>query len=253
MTVSVYRNLLIAASLLALLLAAGCEGGGGDDLPDSSDSYLPLAVGNSWNYLMTLAPDVEPFVPEQAGENQLFDYHETVEPPVTIEGVEYFLIRTLREATDEWDAYPQEQLRRITRDAVYSRLLFLDEDENLQYEDVIQLRLPPRVGDTWHDEWLGATFTTVAIDEQVTVPAGTFNCVRVEMSMLVPEHADGEYEGTNVVAQSEEDQGGSGENGDGVLLVVKTWYARGVGIVRDQTWEDDAKMAMIELTEYTVQ
>jgi len=66
------------------------------------------------------------------------------------------------------------------------------------------------------------------VGEQVTVPAGAFGCVRVE-------------------ERWEEAVSG----GDPIVHVIKSWYARGVGLVKDETWEDEAKTSMIELTAYT--
>ena len=65
--------------------------------------------------------------------------------------------------------------------------------------------------------------------ERVTVPAGTFSCVRVEETW--EQAVDG---------------------GSPIVHTIKSWYARGVGLVKDETWEDDAKTSMIELTAHTI-
>ncbi len=225
----------MAGCLCALLVATGCGGGGdsgahGND--DPSDSYLPLALGNSWEYVMKLHPDMEPIVVPQTEDFQQFIWRETV---TAVESrpeweVDYFLIHAYREATDDYRDYEEYQLRRSTEEEISARMLFVDDDEEFYYHDVTQLTLPPVEGDTWPDAALGATFTTAAVGEQITVPAGTFRCVRVEMSYDGPEEAD-----------------------PADAFVVKTWYARGVGIVRDETWEGDELTSMIELVEYEVQ
>src|SRR5690554_2127466 len=83
------RLLALFCLLTISLIATGCGGGGGDS-PESR-SYLPLEVGNRWDYRMTLAPDV---VPAQAAQNQIFDYHETVIGTANLQGEEYYIIQS---------------------------------------------------------------------------------------------------------------------------------------------------------------
>lgn len=235
MTVTTFRNTLVAGCLCLALLAAGCAGGGdtnGNGGNGAPDSYLPLTVGNSWHYLMTLAPDTEPIVIEQVGENQLFDYHETVVQSWNYEGVRYGLIEAKREETEDYPEHQGQLIMGVGEEAVYARLALLDETGQVVVGeiDVPYLMLPPQEGETWEDLEYGGTCTTGAVDEEVTVPAGTFTCVRVEQAWEGP--ADGE--------------------GSGVEYVIRRWYAQGVGLVKDETWEGDAKTSMIELTEYTV-
>jgi hypothetical protein len=225
------RNALTATCLGLALIAAGCGGGGGDgDGDDAENSYLPLSVGNSWDYQMTLAPDV---VPAQAGDNQLFDYHETVTGTETHDDVRYFIIEARRDATDEYPERVVNQIRRVDEEAVHTRLPLLDETGEfiVDWYDAPYLKLPPREGETWTDpQYEDLAFTTAAIEDQITVPAGTFSCVRVEQQWEAP-----------------------AEQGEGTVQhTIKQWYAQGVGVVRDQTWEDDAMTSTIELTDYTV-
>jgi hypothetical protein len=35
-------------------------------------------------------------------------------------------------------------------------------------------------------------------------------------------------------------------------MLVKQWFARGVGVVKDETYEDDVKTSMIELLTATI-
>ncbi len=214
---------LITLGLMLALIVAGCGGGGGDSNGDGppNTSYLPMQVGNSWQYVMTLAPDI---TPTQNQPNQIFDYHETVTGIAGLDGTDYFLFRSVREQTDEHPERVWQQIRRATDEAIYARV------GDPAY-DLPVLTLPPRPGDTWTDPvFPEVTFEITAVNEEVTVPAGTFTCVRVEQ----------EYEREL-------------EGGDSVSERTRTWFARGVGQVKQETLDGGVLTAMIELTDYSVQ
>jgi|LSQX01.3.fsa_nt_gb hypothetical protein len=212
------RLLALFCLLTISLIATGCGGGGGDS-PESR-SYLPLEVGNRWDYRMTLAPDV---VPAQAAQNQIFDYHETVIGTANLQGEEYYIIQSVREATQEYPQLVYQQARRETEEAIWARV------GDPAY-DLPVLMLPPTAGETWQDpEAPEFTIATAAVGDQVTVPAGTYSCVRVEQSWERPI-----------------------EGSDPVRMLVKQWFARGVGVVKDETYEDDVKTSMIELLTATI-
>ncbi|MFW5866715.1 MAG: hypothetical protein ACOCX2_02790 [Armatimonadota bacterium] len=212
----------VTVGITLALVATGCGGGGdggGNAVPNNS--YLPMQVGNSWDYVLTLAPGL---VPVQEGSNQLFDYHETITGIANLDGADYFLFRSVRDETDQYPERVWQQIRRETDEAIYARV------GNPAY-DLPVLMLPPRQGETWPDPFFEeVTLTTAAVGEQVTVPAGTFNCVRVEQTYEVPL-----------------------EGGDVVVETTKQWFARGVGLVKDETWDDDILTTRTELTDYTVQ
>jgi len=113
------RMALIGPAIILALIAAGCGGGGGNGNPPPSNSYLPMELGNSWDYLMTLAPDI---VPVQEGSNQLFDYHETVIGTAALSENTYYLFRSVRDATDEYPERVWQQIRRQDDEAIYARL-----------------------------------------------------------------------------------------------------------------------------------
>ena len=217
--------MFIAAGLGLGLMISGCGGGGGNGGGSDPDSYLPLEVGNSWEYRMTLAPGL---IPAQVEQNQEFDYHETVIGIGVDQGLQHFVIQAVREETETYPELETFQLRRVDANAIYARLPLFDDAHNFTgYYDSPHLKLPPRLGDTWEDPEVEASFTTAAVDEQITVPAGTFSSVRVEQSSSIP-----------------------GPDGTSLPFTIKTWYALGVGIVKDETWEGDVKTSMIELREY---
>ena len=89
------RAVLITLGIALAATLAGC-GGGDSGGNGGSTSYLPMKLGNTWQYRMTLAPDV---VPAQATENQLFDYHEEVIGIAELSGNDYFIVRSTRDAT----------------------------------------------------------------------------------------------------------------------------------------------------------
>jgi hypothetical protein len=213
---------LITLGLTLALTATGCGGGGGGngDGP-SSTSYLPMQVGNSWQYVMTLAPDI---VPTQEQPNQVFDYHETITGTEGLDEAEYFIFRSVREQTGQHPERPWQQNRRETDEAIYAVV------GDPAY-DLPVLTLPPSLGDTWTDPvFPEVTFEITAVNEQVTVPAGTFTCVRVEQTYERPV-----------------------EDGDPVTEMTLTWFARGVGQVKQQALDDGVLTAMLELTDYSVQ
>jgi hypothetical protein len=213
---------LVALGVALALIATGCGGGGGGngDGP-ASTSYLPMQVGNTWQYRMTLAPDI---TPTQEQPNQVFDYHETITGTEGLDEPEYFIFRSVREATDQYVERAWQQIRRETDEAIYARV------GNPAY-DLPVLMLPPRDGDLWTDPFFPeVTFEVTAVNEQVTVPAGTFTCVRVEQQYELPL-----------------------EGGGSVVELTRTWFARGVGQVKQQTLDDGVLTAMIELTDYSLE
>jgi hypothetical protein len=216
------RITLIALGIGLALVASGCGGGGGGGNGGPADnSYLPMQVGNSWDYLMTFAPDI---VPVQDQQNQLFDYHETIIGISNLADNDYFLFRSVRDETEQYPERVFQQVRRKTEDAIYARV------GDPAY-DLPVLMLPPQEGETWTDPvFPEVAFTTAAVDEQVTVPAGTFNCVRVEQTYEIPV-----------------------EDGDPIQMLIRSWFAPGVGLVKDETREDDVRTTMIELTSYNIQ
>jgi len=201
-------------------MVAGCGGGGGGDSP--ATSYLPMEVGNTWDYTLTLAPGL---VPAQIQDGQQFPYHESVIGVAELQGTSYYVVQARREAVGEYPERIWQQFRREDREAIYARI------GDPAY-DLPILKLPPQRGDSWADPvFPEVMFTTAAVAEQVTVPAGTFTCVRV----------DQEYDTTVEGSDSP------------VHVTVRSWYARGVGLVRDETLEDNIVTSTLELESYHVQ
>lgn len=199
---------LAAAGALAIIIlgAAGCASSGGGTQSDLS-SYLPMAVGNTWTYDLRIRADMDP-MQEHPGWNLFTETHE-ITGTAQLQGTDYFVFRIVRQATPDFPEKVDTQFRRTDHNGVYAR----DWDNGM---DFTMLRTPPHAGDTWSDTvYPNITYQTIATDEVVTVPAGTFHCVRVRM----------------------EDADARSDNGDYQFLRVESWFARGVGLVKDETWE----------------
>jgi len=215
---SAYMATVIEIAIAALLVT-GC-GGGGDGGPQSDlTSYLPMAVGNNWSYDLRIRADL--IVPTQAHPGwNVFVQTEEITGTALLQGTSYFVFQITRLANA---TYPElayaPQYRRVDAQGVHARYPADPADFTL-------LQTPPQVGDTWADGvFPNITYETVAIGEQVTVPAGTFDCVKVEMFDPDALSGDGEYR----------------------FQRVDTWFAQGVGIVKDETWEQKISSGQWEL------
>lgn len=190
------------------LVVAGCGGGGGGGLQSDLNSYLPMADQNSWTYDLRIRADLIVPSQEHPGWNN-FVQTEDITGIAQFDGTDYFVFSVTRQ---EMGAFPETtwtQFRRVDRQGVYARDL-------LQAVDLTLLQTPPVVGDTWaHPLNENVTYETTAVAEQVTVPAGTFDCVLVTMTDVTPIENHPEW----------------------VPFTVRTWLAKGVGIVQDRTFE----------------
>lgn len=223
---------LVAALVLTMAALAGCGGGGGGGGNPASTSYMPLAVGNTWDYILTLAPGLEP---AQISGGTRFPYHETVTGVATLQGTRYFAIQARREAVDPYPEGVWQQFRREDREAIYSHVSLIDPDTGavvVAYDRPF-LKLPPVKDATWTDPYFpDVTYTIVAVAAPVNVPAGQFTCVRV----------DEEYD-----YQPEDPEDPP------IHVVWRSFYARGIGLVRDESLEDGRVISTLELVSYSLQ
>lgn len=217
---------LVAALALTMAALAGCGGGGGNP---ASNSYMPLAVGNTWDYILTVHPDY--LETKQIPGGVEFAYHETVTGLATLQDRRYFSVQGRRDARDA-PPYPElvfQQFRREDRQAIYARVG--DPAYDLPF-----LKLPPAEGATWTDPYFPAVIYTIkAVAAPVSVPAGQFTCVRV----------DEEYD---YQPEDPEDPDASP-----IHVTVRSFYARGIGLVRDETFEDGVVTSTLELVSYSLQ
>ncbi len=201
------RIALTVAATIALM-TAGCGGGGGGLVSDVN-TYLPMADLNSWTYDLRIRADLTvPAADPHPGWNN-YVQTEDITGVAQFEGTDYFVFSVKREAVGTFPEANWTQFRRLDRQGVFARDL-------LQAVDLTLLQTPPVVGDTWvHPLNENTTYEVTAVDAQVTVPAGTFDCVVVTMTDV-----------TEIVGHPE-----------WVPYVIRTWFAKGVGIVQDRTFE----------------
>ena len=209
------RLALLSAVLAAL---AGCS-----QSPSLGDSYFPLEVGATWEY--DVASDINSILTHETytlSVDRIIDtdagdvYVRRVDVPGTI-GVEYWL---------------RKEKDRITRIA---QRIDADEQAKLDRNPRVVLKLPVAVGATWMvptdpfviapklEMGMGTTkmpkvlmsYSIEAVDETVTVPAGTFkNCARVSGNGNMNLYLDG--------VQGFRD----------IPVVNREWYCQGVGLVK---------------------
>ncbi len=171
------------ASLATFLSHAA--GAGEADAPGDVVNYFPLAVGNSWSYLAT---------PGGA-----FTVKEEVTGRKTVNGVEAFVISTTDPRTFT-SSPPEEYLAKSSAGVVFHG----DNDAqnltlNQQTAPYLLFKLPAKTGETvttldksqvelgqdLDGDGVGERFSSVKVTqtalgyETVTVPAGTFKCVKL--------------------------------------------------------------------------
>lgn len=208
------RGLLAPAGWLALLLLAGCG-----NAPDAR--YFPLADGYRWTYALR---EVNPYVDQ----------------------TEAFVVRNAGSRERDGDTY---WLRRNSLDTEYwlkvegPNILRTGVRTAVEFEpqtDAVPrtvLPLNPKLGDRWEqpsqpfilervvpfrERFLRHESTrfvldmaVTAVDEEVTVPAGTFkDCIRVEGEALIHVLADARLGASEVVVRHIE------------------WYAPDVGLIK---------------------
>lgn len=223
----------VAAAVVCVATAlAGCGGGGG--LPPSQASYFPLAEGNVWSYQLVLHttgamkpaaeagrrlhrvfPALAPAAEMRTGAaTKAIDQMSTVLGSEILGGKDYWAVEAKRLP----DGQSVVQHMRLDETGLYAH-----REVNEQTSDICLLKLPPAVGDSWTvpgDE--NVVLTTEAIAVPVTVPAGTFDCVRVRQ-------VDSTYE---------------------TSYTILAWFAYGVGLVQDNTLEGTTLTSELQLVSY---
>ena len=223
------RSYLAGLAVCAATVIAGCGGGGG--VPASQRSYFPLAEGNTWSYDLAVHAEQTTAIKRPARPLGFF----RVPPPAgglkmaaaqAVDLISTVLGSAIVEGRDYW-----ETEARLVSSSASAYLYWRSDDDGIyryyqvgeESADVPVLKLPPTVGDTWiipdNEEMV---FTTEAINDRVTVPRGTFSCVRVRQvdSRLYP------------------------------CYTIVTWFAYGVGLVQDKTFEGDILTSDTKLVSY---
>ena len=213
--------IMLATSTLLLAVVLGCSylkksGSGGSSLSggglSSAGDYFPLGVGNSWKYRSTTADGKQ----SEFTVKVLSEDKENGNPTYLVETVSTFQpIHDWYSKSDGW--------------VLMNRQEYVKTGMKSEYQPTKQfLKNPLKSGDAW--QWKGKGMMNLDIDESnevsgpetVTVPAGTFQAMKVM---------------TKVV------QGGA-------PVTKNYWYAGGIGMVKSMTDTGSVK-STTELLEYS--
>jgi len=204
----VLQKMLGVLAALALGLAlSGCGGGGSSDGSSTTTArYMPLAVGNEWQYKFTqvaqtasvkgLKPRARGIVrTKQSNENDIIRITGTEE----IGGSTWYV----REALYAGETDP---VTIYARHAAQGLLI----KEGLTDEGYYLLKLPLTVGNTWSVPFENETLTITGVDETVVSNAVTYEgCIQVDDIIAV-----------------------EGEPVD----TLRSWYAPNIGEVKQERW-----------------
>src|SRR5687767_73523 len=204
-------------STLILMLAASC---GTEDPPGSKgESLFPVAVGNSWTYRITdgdaeEAPKTQTITGTAADGAFVFE---------TVRGVngdrESVSIQKIDEENrlvrlSEYSLFQGNETERITYVPFDIRIDTDDYSRGLEYS---QTYLEDHIGsDTAPDVMKTQNFLVEAVDELLTVPAGTYRTVRIRRTTI---------------------------DGPGKLF----WYAAGIGKIRETNGVRTEELTTAEL------
>jgi hypothetical protein len=186
-------NDVTLATILLTLAGCGSEEPKGASPASTSGSYLPLATGNSWSYSVIDHDTDETFVKTQTVEDR--------EPVPGNEGTLAYRLRTQRGglATVSWQDDRQGEIVRylehsldfsgnvtVIESYVPYKLRVDQREENTTAgaafvqtytETHTDVAVAATIEQVKQEQW-----TVEAVDEPVTVPAGTFPCLRLRRS-----------------------------------------------------------------------
>ena len=137
------KNILILG-LLGVMTACACDE---DPQPELSDDYLPLAIGNYWEFKGT------GFV-----SNELVEHREVVDR-VNLNNMEYYVLESTHLATSWSGAYKDSAYYRIDNDGyvyVYRKSLGFEEN---------RYRLNGKDGDTWSYDFIDQYIADMTLRE----------------------------------------------------------------------------------------
>jgi hypothetical protein len=121
------RSVLLISSALIILWACDCHE---DPQPELTNEYLPLAVGNSWDF-------------NAVGQPELLVEHREVEDYVTLNGKQYYAVVSTH-LSEVWSGHRRDtSYYRIDEDGfvfVYRKSIGIEEN---------RYRLQGKHGDTW--------------------------------------------------------------------------------------------------------
>jgi hypothetical protein len=172
------RIMLVSAPALAaalLFTACGLFGGAEDD-------YYPMTVGNMWNYHGVITYEQ---ADADTGATFITVAEVTAETQLT-NGEDVFELTNL----DSTFTRPPDETTLVNTRVNYARktddhVLAYDSKDDTEPDTV--LALPLEDGKTWTVSSKGDTTITATVDgqESITVPAGTYECWKVRMTLTV--------------------------------------------------------------------
>jgi len=218
----------LSLGLLVAVVVTGC-GSGSDTNPDT-ELFWPLAVGNVWHYNFTeftggaaVSATARPtrLRPPPARPMGVSLQDVTAEDVWTVTGTEQI-------GGSTWYALVAQYVGGLPSKPRYLRhasqgLLI---KTSLNDDGYYALRTPLEVGNSWQDPFdARVTLTIVSVTDTTTVPAGTFtNCIVVEDVLSLPGDDD----------------------------VIVSWYAAGVGLVREEHWLGSTLLSELVLLSATL-
>lgn len=223
--------LTVGVALLAVWLLAGCGGSSdsGENVPGETEQFLPLAVGNVWEYnyteyaaptgIKSVRPSLRPSR-RQVGTKQI-----SGTDTVTVTG-------TTDLGGVQWASVVYQYTGEAPLDPIYMRhnAAGLLKRDGVDSQPFFVLKNPVAVGTNWTVSWIDkygdpqtSRLTVRSLEETIATPAGTYtNCLQVEDVLL-------------------------GDETD----VVTYWYAPNVGEVREEHHVGTLLSDLLELTAFT--
>lgn len=159
---------IVGVAILTILIS-NCSDGTTDP-SNNDDVILPLALGNTWEYICYQDPISNP-----DSISQSMTLISTIDSVYTINGKQWYGLRTYNPQRPE--TYMYGQLRNVREG-----LRFLDNPYN--YAEILYYKYPTVINESiiWDNYKTDRIDTTVtrSINTEITVPAGKFTCIHYQ-------------------------------------------------------------------------
>ncbi|MCD6595392.1 hypothetical protein J7L68_06940 [bacterium] len=154
---------LIILIAIGLVFFAGCSK---DNTPAETPDYFPLALGNSWTF--------EVIAPDSAGNDSFYTEVQTVDHTTTHDSLDWYVVLAVTDSSTDSSYYRKSEY--------FLESIFFYNGSIL--DDIIAVSpLDPSVGFTWSDTVNITVDGEVEAQEEITVPAGTFQCYREKIEV----------------------------------------------------------------------
>ena len=204
-----YSAIIIAFLVFGAVFFYGCSK---ENNPTEAPDYFPLALGNSWTFEVT--------APDSAGNDSIYTEVQTVDHTTTYDSLDWFVVLSVTDSSTDSSYYRKS-------DYFLESIFFYN--GSILNNIIAVSPIEPSVGFTWNDtnDTVNTTvYGEVEAQEEITVPAGTFQCYRerIEVNAL----------------------------GGLISIIIYNWLSDGVGPARIMyiSGEDTTDM---KLTSYSVQ